>query len=293
MVEAGLRVTSVDASEELCDWTRAAPGARRTGRQPGRCRGDLAAPATCRTPPSTRRSARRCWSTSTTTRPPPAELRRVLRPGGLLVVTVPANPYRYDWTDHWAGHRRRYTVPRRSRACCEDAGLHVGRGRRVGLPADRALPPPGLPPRPAPPPRGRRGPATGRAARPPGWPRGWCGPPSRSTRRSSAAAPATTACVAVARRGDRRPTEAVGRPRAGRRGGAGAASPPGVLVLGFLGWALVDGWSSGRREYDWDLEPVVLSLGVRRDRRSSTWRAASATARSWTACTAARPAAAA
>ncbi len=36
------------------------------------------------------------------------ELARVLRPGGLLLVTVPANPYRYDWTDRWAGHRRRY-----------------------------------------------------------------------------------------------------------------------------------------------------------------------------------------
>ncbi len=37
------------------------------------------------------------------------ELFRVARAGGLLVVTVPAGPYRFDWTDHWAGHRRRYT----------------------------------------------------------------------------------------------------------------------------------------------------------------------------------------
>lgn len=38
-----------------------------------------------------------------------AELARVMRPGAVLVVSVPAGPRRYDWTDKWAGHRRRYT----------------------------------------------------------------------------------------------------------------------------------------------------------------------------------------
>ena len=37
------------------------------------------------------------------------EFARVLRPGGAVIASVPANPWRYDWSDHWAGHRRRYT----------------------------------------------------------------------------------------------------------------------------------------------------------------------------------------
>ncbi len=38
-------------------------------------------------------------------------LRRALRPGGVLAVTVPAGPWRYSWVDLWAGHRRRYDAP--------------------------------------------------------------------------------------------------------------------------------------------------------------------------------------
>lgn len=50
------------------------------------------------------------------------DLRRVMRPGAGLVVSVPAGPFRYDWTDRWAGHRRRYT-PEGLEALLADAGL--------------------------------------------------------------------------------------------------------------------------------------------------------------------------
>jgi SAM-dependent methyltransferase len=50
------------------------------------------------------------------------EFARALRPGGVLAVSVPANPWRYDWTDRWAGHERRYTAEG-LRSLLEDAGL--------------------------------------------------------------------------------------------------------------------------------------------------------------------------
>jgi SAM-dependent methyltransferase len=55
-----------------------------------------------------------------------AELRRVLRPGGRLLLSVPA--YQWAWTDHdvRAGHHRRYTRPRLRRAV-EAAGFTVDR----------------------------------------------------------------------------------------------------------------------------------------------------------------------
>lgn len=55
-----------------------------------------------------------------------AELTRVLRPGGHLLLAVPA--YDWAWTghDHDNGHLRRYTRPR-LRAAMEGAGLEVRR----------------------------------------------------------------------------------------------------------------------------------------------------------------------
>jgi len=55
-----------------------------------------------------------------------AELARVLRPGGRLLISVPA--YQWAWTafDEENGHHRRYTRPRAERAV-EAAGLEVTR----------------------------------------------------------------------------------------------------------------------------------------------------------------------
>ena len=109
LVDAGLRVTSTDASLELCEWTREA--LRRRGAAEGNpvIAGDLQRLDL----PERSFDAAVCAEVLEHLDDDGAALAglaRVLRPGGLLVVTVPANPYRYDWTDRWAGHRRRYTV---------------------------------------------------------------------------------------------------------------------------------------------------------------------------------------
>ncbi|MEA2442040.1 MAG: hypothetical protein QOH76_3464 [Thermoleophilaceae bacterium] len=54
------------------------------------------------------------------------ELRRVMRPGGHLVVSVPAHPWLWSRHDEVNGHRRRYTR-RTLRASAEAAGWRVER----------------------------------------------------------------------------------------------------------------------------------------------------------------------
>lgn len=126
---AGLRVTSVDASPELCAWTRAAlarqegPGARAHPVAVGDLRRlDL---------PDAAFDGALCGEVLEHLDDDAAgarELARVLRPGGVLVASVPAGPFRYDWTDHWAGHRRRYTAGGLERLL---AGAGLGRVRVV------------------------------------------------------------------------------------------------------------------------------------------------------------------
>jgi SAM-dependent methyltransferase len=121
LVDAGLRVTSVDESAALCDWVSGALRARGAEAANPVLRGDVT-----RLPlPDAAFDAAVCAEVLEHVDDDAgalAELARVLRPGGVLLVTVPANPYRYDWTDRWAGHRRRY-----------DAGTLEARIREAGF----------------------------------------------------------------------------------------------------------------------------------------------------------------
>lgn len=64
------------------------------------------------------------------------ELARVLRPGGVLAASVPANPGLYGTSDEWAGHVRRYTR-RALIEACTGAGLTVHRCLGWGFPFSR------------------------------------------------------------------------------------------------------------------------------------------------------------
>jgi ubiquinone/menaquinone biosynthesis C-methylase UbiE len=61
------------------------------------------------------------------------EVARVLRPGGVLVVSVPADPKRFGPSDRWAGHVRRYSRQELLSAC-EAGGFTVERCRAWGFP---------------------------------------------------------------------------------------------------------------------------------------------------------------
>ena len=62
-----------------------------------------------------------------------AGLERALRPGGVLVATVPGGRDRYSWLDRWAGHVRRYELAE-LRALVEARGFDVLRLHHWGFP---------------------------------------------------------------------------------------------------------------------------------------------------------------
>jgi len=64
------------------------------------------------------------------------EVARVVRPGGVVAISVPANPKLYGRSDEWAGHLRRYTRGDLLRAC-EVSGLRVERCVGWGFPVSR------------------------------------------------------------------------------------------------------------------------------------------------------------
>jgi SAM-dependent methyltransferase len=65
-----------------------------------------------------------------------AEVVRVLRPQGVLALSVPANPKLFGRSDVWAGHVRRYTRAELL-AACTAAGFTVDRCLGWGFPVSR------------------------------------------------------------------------------------------------------------------------------------------------------------
>jgi len=61
------------------------------------------------------------------------EVARVVRPGGVVAASVPANPAWFGPSDEWAGHVRRYTREALLELCGA-AGLEVERLRAWGFP---------------------------------------------------------------------------------------------------------------------------------------------------------------
>jgi hypothetical protein len=64
-------------------------------------------------------------------------VQRVLRPGAVAALSVPAHPTWFGPSDEWAGHVRRYTREALL-AVCSTAGLEVERCRGWGFPVSAA-----------------------------------------------------------------------------------------------------------------------------------------------------------
>ena len=115
LLQQGFRVTAVDAAEGGLMRLRAALGA---GAQSGEIRPDRAdcCRASLDSLPLPDYSFDAVVSGEVLEHLPDdraavREFHRVLKPGGLCFITVPANPKLFGLEDQWAGHLRRYTQP--------------------------------------------------------------------------------------------------------------------------------------------------------------------------------------
>jgi SAM-dependent methyltransferase len=134
MLDAGLEVTSVDASEAFVERLRRMVAERPSG--PGRSAAIRTADLHALDLPDASFDGVVCGEVLEhleDDRRAMSELARVLVPGGVAVATVPANPWRFDWLDHWAGHRRRY-APEALRERLQAAGFAEVRVSSWGFP---------------------------------------------------------------------------------------------------------------------------------------------------------------
>jgi glycosyltransferase involved in cell wall biosynthesis/2-polyprenyl-3-methyl-5-hydroxy-6-metoxy-1,4-benzoquinol methylase len=69
---------------------------------------------------------------------PLREFWRVLRPGGVCVISVPAEPNQWDWHDNWAGHVRRYRREEMQQLL-ESQGFQIINLHHFGFPLVRAF----------------------------------------------------------------------------------------------------------------------------------------------------------
>jgi len=137
LARRGYRVTAVDASPELVDYTRKRIARAGLAERVEVRRGDL---ETALRPPALQQNeafdAAVCGEVLEHIDDDDAALQFItaaLKPGGVLVLSVPAGADQYDWLDRWAGHYRRYDEER-LRALLAGAGLEVEALVRWGFP---------------------------------------------------------------------------------------------------------------------------------------------------------------
>lgn len=146
LARLGYRVTAVEASTELVDYTRERLSRAGLADRVEIHRGDLEAAHL----PAEAFDGAVCGEVLEHLRDDAAAARAIaaaLKHSGVLLLTVPAEPDRYDWLDRWAGHQRRYDEAA-IRELMHGAGLNVETLTRWGFPFmalyERYLQRPGL-----------------------------------------------------------------------------------------------------------------------------------------------------